>query len=124
MTEPSQDKITVYYDGSCPSCVRDRKVYEALSGQRGNSVDWYDITNKDDELRCLGIDPVKAMKELHVKDGDNQIRQEMDAYILLMERTFWLRPLALLLKRKWLKSIIARYYHFSVTRRLKRTGRL
>ena len=60
-------KIIVYYDGACPSCIRDRENYEKLAGKAGDSVCWFDITGKEQELLKLGIDPVKALTELHVK---------------------------------------------------------
>jgi hypothetical protein len=36
-------KITVYYDGACPSCVRDRRHYEKLAGKSSEQVCWFDI---------------------------------------------------------------------------------
>ena len=56
-----QGKITVYYDGACPSCIKDRQNYERLAGKNGDDVVWIDITGKDDELRECGIDPYKAL---------------------------------------------------------------
>jgi predicted DCC family thiol-disulfide oxidoreductase YuxK len=61
-------KITVYYDGACPVCVRDRNNYEKLSGKRAGQVCWFDITGQEAQLRNLGIDPQKALTELHVSD--------------------------------------------------------
>jgi hypothetical protein len=52
-------KITVYYDGACPSCIKDRQNYERLAGKNGNDGVWIDITGKDDELCLRGIDPHK-----------------------------------------------------------------
>ncbi len=33
----NNDKITVYYDGACPVCVRDRNNYEKISGKGGRA---------------------------------------------------------------------------------------
>ena len=44
---PAHDKITVYYDGACPKCIRDRKNYEKLAGKAAQFVVWFDITGKD-----------------------------------------------------------------------------
>ena len=63
-------KITVYYDGACPSCVRDRRHYEKLAGKSSEQVCWFDITGREDQLRQIGIDPHKALTELHVSDAD------------------------------------------------------
>jgi hypothetical protein len=34
-----QNKVTVYYDGACPKCVRDRQNYEKLSGKQVRRVE-------------------------------------------------------------------------------------
>ncbi len=62
-------KLTVFYDGACPVCVRDRRWYEKLEGHTEDSVQWLDITGRDDELRQLGIDPYHALRELHDGTG-------------------------------------------------------
>lgn len=87
-------KIHVYYDGACPQCIRDRQIYEKLAGKAGDNVFWVDITGQEQKLSELGIDPVKALTELHVKDQDQQILSEMDAYILLMSKVPVLQPIA------------------------------
>ena len=90
-------KLTVFYDGACSVCVRDRRWYEKLEGKTENSVEWLDITGRDEELREQGIDPDKALRELHVKDSQGQVHQEMAAYILLMARVPLLKPIAWLI---------------------------
>jgi predicted DCC family thiol-disulfide oxidoreductase YuxK len=124
MKKSEQDKITVFYDGACPSCLRDRKRYERLSGKRGESVDWFDITDKDNELCRLGIDPKLALSELHIQTKDGQIVREIDAYIVLMQRTLWLKPVAYILKLPLIKTFLAKHYHRAVNRRLRRSGRI
>jgi predicted DCC family thiol-disulfide oxidoreductase YuxK len=124
MNTSQQDKITVYYDGACPSCIRDRDRYERLCGERGKYLDWFDITGKDEELCRIGIDPKLALTELHIQTADGQIISEINAYIILLQRTFWLKPFALILKLPFIKLLLARFYHQSVNRRLRRSGRL
>lgn len=114
----SQSKLIVFYDGSCPVCVRDRRWYEKLAGRTGSSVEWLDITGRDEELRQQGVDPYKALRELHVKDDQGEIHREMDAYILLMSRVFWLKPLAWLISLPLIRPTLARLYHSWVGRRL------
>ncbi len=119
-----QSELVVYYDGSCPGCIRDRERYQRLAGQRGDSVKWVDITGRDDELRRQGIDPDDALKELHVKDPQGRIHREMDAYILLMSRVPVLRPLAWLIGLPGIRQLLSWCYRVWVTRRLRRTGRM
>ncbi|MDD1611802.1 MAG: DUF393 domain-containing protein [Methylococcaceae bacterium] len=117
-----QNKITVYYDGACPKCIRDRQNYEKLSGEAGNEVCWFDITEQESRLRELGIDPDKALSELHVQDAAGRIHSELDAYILLMRNVPLLRPLAWAIGLPLVRPVLSRLYHWQVNRRLRKRG--
>jgi predicted DCC family thiol-disulfide oxidoreductase YuxK len=119
-----EGKITVYYDGACPRCVRDRRHYEKLAGDSREQVRWFDITGREDQLREIGIDPHKALTELHVRDENGRIRSELEAYILLMRRVPLLKPLAWLIGLPVIRPLLARLYHGMVVRRLRKSGRL
>lgn len=116
------NKVTVYYDGACPKCVRDRQNYEKLSGDEGDQVCWFDITGEESRLRELGIDPEKALTELHVQDESGRIYSELDAYILLMHKVPVLRPLASVIGLPVIRPLLARLYHRMVNRRLQKRG--
>jgi predicted DCC family thiol-disulfide oxidoreductase YuxK len=118
-----QCKITVYYDGACPRCVRDRESYERLAGAAARDTCWLDITGRDDELAARGIDPQDALRVLHVEDAEGRVHRELDAYILLMSRVPVLRPLAWLIGLPGLRPLLARLYRASVLRRLRSEGR-
>ena len=122
----SQDKgrICVYYDGACPQCIRDRQTYEKLAGEANDNICWIDITGQEQKLRQLGINPVKALTELHVKDEHERILSEMDAYILLMSKVSLLRPVAWLIGLPLIRPMLSGIYHWLVNRRLHRSGRL
>ena len=115
--------ITVFYDGACPRCVRDRAQYERWAGRAGEGICWFDITGQDERLRALGIDPRRALTELHVLDEHQRLRSELEAYILLMERVPRLKPLAWFIGQPWIHPGLARLYRWSVARRLRRSGR-
>jgi predicted DCC family thiol-disulfide oxidoreductase YuxK len=117
-------KIHVYYDGACPQCIRDRLTYEKLAGKAGDNVFWVDITGQEQKLCELGIDPIKALTELHVKDENQRIVSEMDAYILLMSKVPVLQPIAWLIGLPMVRPMLARIYHWQVNRRLHQSGRL
>jgi len=119
-----QEKICVYYDGICPQCIKDRQTYEKLAGKAGNKVCWIDITGQELQLTKLGIDPVKALTELHVKDENGRILSEIDAYILLMENIPMLRPVAWFIGLPFIRPLLASIYHWQVNRRLRKSGRL
>jgi predicted DCC family thiol-disulfide oxidoreductase YuxK len=117
-------KIIVYYDGACPKCVRDRQNYEKLSGKAGEQVCWFDITDREEQLREIGIDPQKALSELHIKDENGRIVTELDAYILLISRIALLKPMAWLIGLPLIRPLLAKIYHRQVNRRLKSRGLL
>ncbi len=116
--------IIVYYDGACPKCVKDRYHYEKLSGSAGKNVCWFDITGQEEWLREIGIDPQKALMELHVKNENHQILLEIDAYILLMSKVPLLRPLVWLIGLPFIRPMLSKIYHWQVNRRLRHSGRL
>lgn len=124
MKRGNEGNITVYYDGACPSCIKDRHHYERLSGRASRNVHWFDITGHDDLLRNIGIDPEKALKELHVKIDDRQIVSEMDAYILLLRNVPLLRPLAWVIGLPMIRPVLSKVYHRRVNHRLRRSERL
>ena len=119
----SPERLTVFYDGACPICVRDRRTYEKLAGER-NNVSWVDITTAEAQLREAGIDPRKALTELHVQDGEGNIFSEIDAYRLLMARIPLLKPIGWLIGLPLVRPILSRLYRWWVRRRLIRDGRL
>lgn len=116
--------ITVFYDGACPRCRRDRANYERLAGEGGREVEWCDITGRDDALQAEGIDPDAALRELHVRAPDSTVRRELDAYILLMSRVWLLKPLAWLIGLPGVRGLCSRAYRGMVDRRLRKEGRL
>ena len=117
---PPEDMLTVYYDGACPKCIRDRETYEKLSGPSADQVCWFDITGQDKQLRELGIDPQKALSELHVRQSNGRVVSELDAYILLMNKVPLLKPVAWLIGLPLIRPLLAKFYHWQVNRRLRR----
>ncbi|WP_438951156.1 thiol-disulfide oxidoreductase DCC family protein [Porticoccus sp.] len=121
--QSSAEKLTVFYDGACPTCIRDRRTYEKLAGTQ-NNVCWVDITGAEAQLREAGIDARKALTELHVQDGAGNIFSEIDAYRLLMARVPLLKPIGWLIGLPLVRPVLSRLYHWWVHRRLTHDGRL
>ncbi len=72
----------------------------------------------------MGIDPAKALTELHVTDEYDQVHSELDAYILLMSRVSILRPVAWLIGLPLIGPSLAWLYHWLVNRRLHLSNRI
>ncbi len=121
---PESDRLVVYYDGACPKCRQDRANYEKLAGRNRDQVCWFDITGREQQLQNLGIDPKKALSELHVRDASGQVVSELDAYILLMNKVPLLKPVAWLIGLPLIRPLLANYYHRQVNRRLRKRGLL
>jgi predicted DCC family thiol-disulfide oxidoreductase YuxK len=119
-----ESSITVFYDGSCDGCVRDRLYYESLQAADDATVIWFDITGQEDQLIEWGIDPHKALLELHIRDSQGQIHSELDAYRLLMHRVPRLKWLGRLLGLPLIRAVSRYLYHWWVERRLRKEGRL
>ncbi len=120
----SDNKITVFYDGACPRCIRDRVDYERLDPEADKQVEWFDITGHDQELIELGINPRKALTELHIRTADGRILSELDAYRVLMARIPRYRLLGWLIGLPLIRPVASNLYHWMVTRRLRRQGRI
>jgi len=120
----STGTVTVFYDGACPSCVRDRAQYERLVGNGGDNIVWFDITDQDKLLRELGIDPRQALTELHVQDEHQQVVSEIDAYVLLLNKVPLLKPLAWIIGLPLIRPVLSKAYRRMVLNRLQRSGRL
>lgn len=114
--------ITVFYDGACPQCRRERARYEKLAGI--DRVQWLDITGQQDTLRQRGIDPQAALLQLHVEDGQGRLHREMDAYRLLLSQVNGLRPLAWLIGLPLVRPLLSWCLTRWVNRRLRKDGRL
>ena len=98
-------------------------VRRIRKGRAGKNVFWFDITGQDERLRKLGIDPLKALKELHVKNEDQQILVEIDAYILLLKKVPLLRPLAWVIGLPLIRPMLSKIYRRQVDNRLKQSVR-
>ncbi len=120
----NKDRIIVYFDGACPRCVDDRRRYEKLAGKSGEDIHWLDITGREAQLRESGIDPYRAMTELHVMDEKGIILSEIDAYILLLAKVPILSPLARIINLPLIRPLLSKLYRRQVERRLRRSGRI
>ena len=120
--------IKVYYDQACPSCRKDRTFYEGLSQSTNDSVHWLDVNEQDACLIEKGIDPKQALLELFIEveneDGSTQILSEIDAYIVLMQRTRLLKPFSFIIGLPVVRPVLSWLYRGWVKRRLTMQGRI
>ncbi len=114
-------KATVFYDGSCPICLR------ALARWRHKpftcEIEWFDITGKDETLLARGICPNKALEQLHILCDDGTVLTSMSSYgFLLCHLARW-RWLGILITLPGIRQVLTWGYDAITRRRLKREGR-
>lgn len=118
------NKVTVLYDGACPTCIKDRQWYEKLVSIKNSPIIWCDFNCHQELLEKFAISHFAAMTELHLIVDDKQVVKSIAAYILLLEQIIYLKPIAWLMKIPFIYNILQSYYHQRVQKRLKKTGRL
>ncbi len=114
-------KVTVFYDGECPICLK------ALSRWRDKAytcdIEWFDITGQDDVLVAKGINPQRAIEQLHILCDDGVILTSMNSYSFLLchlPRWWWL---GFLISLPGIRHGLTWGYDAMTRRRLKREGR-
>ncbi len=116
--------IVVLYDGSCPTCVKDRQHYEKLSNVNNSTISWCDYNLHPNLLETFNISARSAMTELHLMVNNQQVVKSIDAYALLLNHISYLKPIAWFIKLPFIFKPLERYYLYRVNKRLKNTGRL
>jgi predicted DCC family thiol-disulfide oxidoreductase YuxK len=94
MTEPH--KLTVFYDGSCPLCVREIGLYRSLKG--ADALAFIDISRCADTIVVPGLSKDAAMRRFHVMRPDGRISSGGPAFAHLwaaLPRLRWLGRLFL-----------------------------
>ncbi len=124
MNTPSPFPLTIYYDGACPVCRRERERYTRWLGEQAGQVIWFDITGQEERLRAEGIDPAAALTALHVRDARGRIHRDIPAYVLLLGAVPRWRWLGHLMGLPGIRHVLSALYGIWVRRRLKREGRL
>lgn len=82
-----KSECTMLYDGSCPICDREVKVYKKLN-LLDNRVEFCDISKLDDHsiLDKYGISKSQAMDKLHVLDTDGKMRTGVEGFLTIWQR--------------------------------------
>ena len=96
MTGTADERLTVFYDGSCPLCRREIRFYRHRTG--AGQLDWIDLSRD------------AALARFHVKAADGRLLSGGDAFAELwsalprfasVSRMFRPRPLRWLLNRSY-----------------------
>ena len=70
----------VFYDGNCPICSREIKLYKQLC--LDNKVEWYDISNNTNALKLINKSKDECLRSFHVIENDITYK-EVNAFFVL-----------------------------------------
>lgn len=124
LPEAFRNKVVVFYDGACPSCIKDMHWYQARQRADDNNVVWFDITGQDNTLIDLGIVPMNAMLELHVLNQQGEVFKEIPAYQILLARLPRWAWLGTVIGLPGFRQMLGIIYRRWVQHRLCQAGRL
>ncbi|WP_062267079.1 thiol-disulfide oxidoreductase DCC family protein [Endozoicomonas arenosclerae] len=114
-------KIRVLYDGLCPLCVKE--VARWRNARFSSEVEWFDITGQEKVLEDWGIDPQKALLELHTMTDSGQVYTSIDSYALLLKELPRWSWLGRFMSLPGLKQFLKWTYDWMTKVRLKKEGR-
>jgi predicted DCC family thiol-disulfide oxidoreductase YuxK len=106
MTNP--DRITVFYDGSCPMCRREIGFYRRCKGAQ--IVEWEDVSRSSRLEIAPGVSRAQAMARLHVRRGDGSIVSGGYAFATIWLALPGFRRLGVLARYKPLAWLLERTY--------------
>ena len=108
----------MYYDGSCPLCLRGVRHWQRLDWAR--RLAWVDLAREPAALAAYGVDFRRAMLTLHVRGRDGGLLTGAAAFAAIWAELPGYRWLARLLSPPWAMRAAERLYHAATARRRAR----
>ncbi len=127
-TDINKQSITcVFFDGACPLCSKEVKLYKKLAANdklRGKyddaDIEWIDISKSKTELKEEGIKYADAMQLMHVKDASGVHQVGIDAVLTVWDQIPYYRKLSKVLKSTpALHPLLDKAYRFTAHYRMK-----
>ena len=78
----NNDKLVVYFDGSCPLCRSEIKFYRKQTG--AEQIDFHDVSGRAGVL-CDGLTCSQAMARFHVREADGKLLSGAAAFVSVWE---------------------------------------
>lgn len=112
------DKTTMFYDGGCPLCRREVGHYQQLD--KAKRIRWIDIDTRPESLQTVGIEPVDAMRRLHVLTSEGEIVRGTHAFAVIWSELPYYRHISTLLRRLRALRLIEPFYELFAGWRFRR----
>ncbi len=117
----------VFYDGACPLCSKEVKLYKKLAANEKNrgeyddaDIEWIDISKSKVELKEEGIKYADAMQLMHVKDASGVHQVGIDAVLTVWDQIPYYRKLSgFLQKVPALYPLLDKAYRLTARHRMK-----
>ena len=98
------DKAIMYFDGSCPLCVKEVGHYQRLSEKYSSSLEFYDISTPEDQgglghLKLFHVNFDDAVARIHVIDETGTLHTGARAFLVIWERLPYWRVLSMIVSR-------------------------
>ena len=93
ITDPQEhgDRLTVFFDGSCPLCSREIAFYKQRRG--AERLCWVDVSASPDADVAPGLSRERAMRRFHIRGEDGRLRSGGAAFAALWSALPALSPL-------------------------------
>ena len=77
-------QLTVFFDGSCPLCMREIGMYRRLESL--NPINWLDVSVSDPQQHGIGLSQCDAMRRFHVMDQQGNLFSGAAAFSKLWQQ--------------------------------------
>ena len=109
--------IKVFYDGNCPVCSKEIKLYKSLNNN--NSIKWYNIFNDKDALKIINKSKEECLKSFHVMEG-NKVYKETNAFFVLWKNIRYFKLIYYLFNFRLIKDFLNIFYKIYANYRFKK----
>ena len=103
MADP--DKLTVYYDGACPMCIREIALLRRLDQRRALIV--FENIAPVDAVPSCDISKTKLLARFHARLPDGRMVEGAQAFTEAWSQVpwlIWMRPLGRFVPTRWLMN--------------------
>lgn len=112
--------LTIYYDGGCPVCRRERARFERRD--RDRRLEWRDVVTDPSPLVQAGITLQQALTRMYVRHADGRLESGAYAFAAIWDRVPGWRWLAKTLRALHLLPLADRVYDWVASRRARDAG--
>jgi predicted DCC family thiol-disulfide oxidoreductase YuxK len=117
MKRPTDQPLTVYYDGQCPLCVREISLYRRLD--RKGAIQWHDVSQGVGDLACDAVTQKEALDRIHAREADGTILTGAQAFVAMWQRLPGFAGLAPIARRQPVLGLMEAGYGWFAPRRQK-----